>query len=354
LPIDGKGAPLPDRNYIPGNMIAPAPPRGLSFRAMPRLRFAPYAWGVVVFSFAVIVWGAYVRASGSGAGCGSHWPLCNGTVLQRDPAIETIIELGHRTTSFVALLLVVGLVGLARRDFPAGHIVRRAAWATLFFMVTEALVGAGIVLLRLVADNDSLARAVYLGVHLVNTFLLLAVMTLTAWWGSGRPAPTLPVDWRRLVPMLGVLGGLLLVGITGAITALGDTLFPAGSLAEGMRQDASPAAHILLRLRVFHPVLALTVGAVLLVLAVRVNLRDASPSTSLVGRLAAGLVLAPVAGGVLNLLLLAPIWMQLVHLFLADLVWLSAVLLTASVAAEAPAIASGLGSPALDTAIAHR
>jgi len=354
LPIDGKGAPLPDRNYIPGNMIAPAPPRGLSFRAMPRLRFAPYAWGVVVFSFAVIVWGAYVRASGSGAGCGSHWPLCNGTVLQRDPAIETIIELGHRTTSFVALLLVVGLVGLARRDFPAGHIVRRAAWATLFFMVTEALVGAGIVLLRLVADNDSLARAVYLGVHLVNTFLLLAVMTLTAWWGSGRPAPTLPVDWRRLVPMLGVLGGLLLVGITGAITALGDTLFPAGSLAEGMRQDASPAAHILLRLRVFHPVLALTVGAVLLVLAVRVTLRDASPATSLVGRLAAGLVLAQVAGGVLNLLLLAPIWMQLVHLFLADLVWLSAVLLTASVAAEAPAIASGLGAPALDTAIAHR
>jgi len=321
---------------------------------MPRPRFAPYAWGVVAFSFAVIVWGAYVRASGSGAGCGSHWPLCNGTVLPRDPALETIIELGHRATSFVALVLVVGLVVLARWDFPAGHIVRRAAWSSLFFMITEALVGAGIVLLRLVADNDSLARAVYLGVHLVNTFLLLAAMSLTAWWGSGQPAPILPLDRRRIAPLLGVLGGLLLVGITGAITALGDTLFPAGSLAEGMRQDASPTAHILLRLRVFHPVLALTVGTVLLALAVRVTLRDASPATSRVGRLAAGLVLAQVALGVLNLLLLAPIWMQLVHLFMADLVWLGAVLLTAAAAAEASPIASGRQSPALDTAIAHR
>ena len=321
---------------------------------MPRPRFAPYAWGVVAFSFAVIVWGAYVRASGSGAGCGSHWPLCNGTVLPRDPALETIIELGHRATSFVALVLVVGLVVLARWDFPAGHIVRRAAWSSLFFMITEALVGAGIVLLRLVADNDSLARAVYLGVHLVNTFLLLAAMSLTAWWGSGQPAPILPLDRRRIASLLGVLGGLLLVGITGAITALGDTLFPAGSLAEGMRQDASPTAHILLRLRVFHPVLALTVGTVLLALAVRVTLRDASPATTRVGRLAAGLVLVQVALGVLNLLLLAPIWMQLVHLFMADLVWLGAVLLTAAAAAEASPIASGRQSPALDTAIAHR
>jgi len=241
--------------------------------------------------------------------------------------------------------LALGAVALQR----AGVVGVTAA-----MVATEALVGAGIVLLRLVADNDSLARAVYLGVHLVNTFLLLAAMSLTAWWGSGQPAPILPLDRRRIAPLLGVLGGLLLVGITGAITALGDTLFPAGSLAEGMRQDASPTAHILLRLRVFHPVLALTVGTVLLALAVRVTLRDASPATSRVGRLAAGLVLAQVALGVLNLLLLAPIWMQLVHLFMADLVWLGAVLLTAAAAAEASPIASGRQSPALDTAIAHR
>lgn len=321
---------------------------------MLRPRFAPFAWGVVIVSFLVVVWGAYVRASGSGAGCGSHWPLCNGSVLPRDPALETIVEFLHRATSGVALLLVVGLAALARRTYPAGHVVRRAAWASLFFMVTEALVGAGLVLLELVAHNDSVARAVYLGVHLVNTFLLLAALTLTAWWGSGRPAPVRPVDWRRLAPLLLTLGGLLLVGVTGAVTALGDTLFPAGSLAEGMRQDTSPTAHILLRLRVLHPILAITVGAVLLVLSVRGTLRETSPATSLAGRFAAGLVLTQVAAGVLNLLLLAPIWMQLVHLFLADLVWLSAVLLTACAAAETVQTASRSQSPALDTAIAHR
>ncbi len=316
---------------------------------MPRPRFAPHAWGVVAFSFAVIVWGAYVRASGSGAGCGAHWPLCNGSVLPRDPGIETIIEFAHRTTSGIALLLVVGLVVQARRYFPAGHIVRRAAWASLFLVVTEALVGAGLVLLELVAHNDSAARAVYLGVHLVNTFLLLAAMTLTAWWGTGRPAPQLPIDWRRLAPLAGVLAGLLVVGVTGAIAALGDTLFPAGSLAEGMRQDTSPTAHYLLRIRVLHPMLAITVGAVLLTLAVRGSLRETSPAAALVGRLAAGLVLLQFIAGVLNLLLLAPIWMQLVHLFLADLVWLSAVLLTAcAAAAEVAPAASGSQSPALD------
>jgi heme A synthase len=163
-----------------------------------------------------------------------------------------------------------------------------------------------------------------------------------------------PVEWRRLAPLLAVLAGLLLVGVSGAITALGDTLFPAGSLAEGLQQDASPTAHILLRLRVFHPILAVLVGGTLLALAVRTMARGASPATSLVGRLAAAAVLVQVTVGVLNLLLLAPIWMQLVHLFLADLVWLSAVLLAASVAAEAAPIASGRTSPALDTAIAHR
>lgn len=321
---------------------------------MLRPRFAPYAWGVVAFTFAVILWGAYVRASGSGAGCGAHWPLCNGVVLPRDPAAATIIEFAHRTTSGIALLLVVGLVALARRDFGPGHLVRKAAWTTLFFMLTEALVGAGLVLLELVAHNDSIARAVYLGVHLANTFLLLAAMSLTAWWGSGQSAPAHPLDWRRVAPLGAVLAGLLLVGITGAITALGDTLFPAGSLVEGIRQDASPTAHVLLRLRVLHPILAVTVGMVLLAIAVRITLRDTSPAAALVGRLAAGLVLLQLVAGVLNLLFLAPIWMQLVHLFLADLVWLSAVLLTACAAAGTVAATQSSQSPALDTAIAHR
>ncbi len=48
--------------------------------------FSRYAWGVLLWNVLVALWGAYVRATGSGAGCGSHWPTCNGEILPRAPA----------------------------------------------------------------------------------------------------------------------------------------------------------------------------------------------------------------------------------------------------------------------------
>jgi heme A synthase len=95
----------------------------------------------------VILWGAFVRATGSGAGCGSHWPLCNGELVPRAPQVETVIEFIHRATSGLAFLLVLGLFVLAWRVYPKGDLVRRAAALSFLFIVTEALVGAGLVLL---------------------------------------------------------------------------------------------------------------------------------------------------------------------------------------------------------------
>src|SRR5215210_628478 len=152
----------------------------------PMDRFARYSWTTLAFTLAVILWGATVRATGSGAGCGSHWPLCNGEVVPRSPRIETVIELTHRVTSGIALLLVIGLVVLAFRWRPRGHAARKAAGWTLFFMLTEAAVGAGLVLFELVADNQSIARALFMATHLINTFFLLGAMTLTAHFASGR------------------------------------------------------------------------------------------------------------------------------------------------------------------------
>ncbi len=310
-------------------------------------RFARLAWGVLGYNLLVVMFGAFVRATGSGAGCGSHWPLCNGTILQRNPATETIIELTHRLTSGVALLLVIGLVIAAIRTFPAGHLARRGAWVSLGLIIVEALVGAGLVLLKLVADNDSIARAVYLGVHLLNTFLLVAALALTAWWArEERPV------WGRIpLGMVLACAGLMVVGVSGAITALGDTLFPAGSLAEGIRQDTSPTAHLLVRLRVIHPVLAVVVGLTLLGLALRVALRAEDRSRTWLARAVAILVLLQLSIGVTNLVLLAPTTLQLLHLLFADLVWISAILLAASLAAEPqPAghpAAAGLAAAAL-------
>jgi heme A synthase len=296
-------------------------------------KFAKYSWFVLVITIGVILWGALVRATGSGAGCGSHWPSCNGVVVPLNPTSETLIEFTHRATSGIAFLLVVGMLVWAFRLYPKGHHVRLGASLSMFFMITEALVGASLVLFGWVADDASLGRAISISVHLVNTFLLLAALSLTAWWATGGAPIRLRGHGPVLAALAGGLFGVMAIGVTGAITALGDTLFPAGSLAEGFRQDIDPTAHFLIQLRVFHPLIAILVGFYHFFIASLIGLFT---DTLLVKRFAIaliGLFFIQLVAGVVNLVLLAPIWMQLVHLFLADMVWISLVLLTASVLA---------------------
>src|SRR5437868_3180482 len=282
-------------------------------------RFAAYAWGVLAYNLAVILWGAYVRASVSGNGCGSHWPLCNGEVIPTAPQTKTLIEFAHRLTSGLSVVLLVVLVVWAWRAFPSGHRVRRAALLSVIFIFTEALIGAGLVLFDYVAQNASIGRALFMSVHLTNTFVLLAVLALTAWWATG--APHVRLRGQGIVAQLFALGlcGTLMLAVSGAITALGDTLFPARTFAEGFSRDFSPAAHFLLRLRVIHPALALMAGCYVVLTASYVS--NFLRPTQRVKRLTALLVtifLLQLGAGLLNLYLLAPVWLQLTHLFLAD------------------------------------
>jgi heme A synthase len=308
-------------------------------------RVTRYAWLTLAWNVAVILWGAVVRATGSGAGCGSHWPLCNGEVVPRAPGAATLVEYSHRLTSGLALLMVAGLVVCVFRSRPRRHPARAAAAFSLLFILGEAAVGAGLVLFELVADNASVARALFMATHLVNTFLLVGALALTAHWaGGGRP---LRLRGRSaLVAGVGLaLGGVLLVGISGAVAALGDTLFPAASLAEALRQDLSSTAHVLLRLRLLHPALAAVVGLGVLLLAFQHNV---SHPGSAHGRSTAALVVVQMLTGVLNVSLLAPVWLQIAHLLLADLLWISLLLLGATALGEGAAESTGLSAVALD------
>jgi heme A synthase len=294
------------------------------------LRFASYAWLVLGANIGVILWGAYVRASGSGAGCGSHWPLCNGRIVPRDPSSETLVELSHRLSSGVALLLVVGMAVWAWRSYERGHVVRRGAALSLFFIITEALVGAGLVLFQLVADNASIARATFMAVHLSNTFLLLAALALTGWWASGGQPTRLRGQGGVAIGLLAGCAGMILLGASGAVTALGDTLFPSKSLAEGLRADFSPTAHFLIRLRIYHPAIAIGLGCYLTLIGWYSQRVRPSPETRRLSLLLAGLFVLQLVLGALNVLLQAPIPMQIMHLLLADGVWIALVLLTAA------------------------
>ncbi|MER2600231.1 MAG: COX15/CtaA family protein [Caldilineales bacterium] len=296
-------------------------------------RYAKFAWAVMVWNVLTALWGAFVRATGSGAGCGNHWPLCNGDVLPRTPQADTLVEFSHRITSGIALIGVLVLLVWAFRAFPKGHPVRWGAVGSAFFIITESLLGASLVIFGWVTNNDSAGRAVVVSIHLVNTFLLIASLAVTAWWASGQRPVVLPryrwVIWGMRVGLL----GLLVVGITGAITALGDTLFPAASLAEGLRQDMDPSRHFLIELRVWHPVISVLVGVYVAWLARLVSSINVSQQITRVARVLIVLVGIQLLMGFVNVLLLAPVWMQVVHLLLADGVWLSAVFLAASIAA---------------------
>ena len=219
--------------------------------------------------------------------------------------------------------------------------MRRLAWLAILFIVVEAALGAGLVLLEYVGQNSSGARAVWMAAHLVNTFLLLAVLALLA----ERPRADsddekLSVKGVRAGTTVGraprwldfvSLTALLLTAMTGAIAALGDTLFPATSLVEGMAQDLSPTAHFLIQLRVLHPLVAIAGGLLCIYLARSV--RDRSPAGARAGYWAKRLIaLVPTqfAIGLATLAFLAPVPLQLLHLLCADLVWIASVLLVDS------------------------
>lgn len=289
-----------------------------------------FAWGVVVYFAAVILWGAVVRSTGSGDGCGDHWPLCNGTVLQHAASIQTRIEFTHRITSGISLLAVVVLLAWTRRATTKGHLARPAAATALFLTLMEAVLGALLVKLGLTAGSLSPLRPPFLALHLTNTLLLVAALALSAHFlgrsrGMHRDQVALQTPWRILAGVLLVT----LVAVTGSLAALGDTLFPPASLAAAFHQDLSTATLWLVRWRWVHPVLALLTGGFLLWMLL--SARKAEANRRLAEAVLA-LTVCVLLLGLLDVLLLAPVWLQITHLAAALALWTSLVVLAARTA----------------------
>jgi len=272
-------------------------------------------WGTLAYTAAVALWGAYVRASSSGDGCGNHWPFCNGDIIPQAPTLKTIIEFTHRASTGLDSILVLLLAVWAFRAYPRTHPVRFGAILSGTFLVTEALIGAALVKLEHVAGNTSPYRAYSLSIHLLNTLTLLACLALTAWWASGKARVAMRgrATWTLVAVML--------LGVSGAIAALGDTLFPARSLAEGFAQDFASGANIFVRLRWLHPAIAMGVACLVFWYAMTNGVRRA--------RWVLVLMAAQVCAGLLNLVLMAPVAMQMIHLLLAYAFWVALVLLAA-------------------------
>jgi cytochrome c oxidase assembly protein subunit 15 len=291
---------------------------------------------VLGYFIAVILWGTLVRATGAGAGCGNHWPLCNGTVLQHSASIHTLIEFTHRITSGLSLIAVLILLFWTLAGTVRGHLARLAAWAALLLTLTEAILGALLVRLGLTAQSQSPLRPAFLALHLANTLLLLATLTLTAHL-LGRRGGYLWSSIRLTAPFaaLGGILAVLVVGVTGSLAALGDTLFPPASLGAALRQDLSAASVWLLRWRWMHPGIALLAALFVLWLLPRAGRGAGREGNRPLALLVLGLVTCTGLLGLLDVLLLAPVWVQVAHLAAADCLWAALVTLTARLTLQA-------------------
>ena len=286
-----------------------------------------FGWAVAAYNLFVILFGAWVRITGSGAGCGDHWPTCKGEIVPLAPTMHTIIEYTHRLTTGLETLMIIGLAVAVHRfaTHRKDEVALRWVLAAIAFLVVEAGVGALLVNARLVADDARPIRGVVVGLHLVNTLLLTAALALIPL--SVRTPTPRNTDGAARWPI--TLAGIsfALICATGAVTALGDTLFPLtdGSIADRLAQDAGPAVHIFRKLRIVHPITAVAVAGGLLALSARVASSTAQPARAWFARALGIGTLLQTALGFVNISLGAPGWMQIVHLAAAFVVWLALV-----------------------------
>jgi cytochrome c oxidase assembly protein subunit 15 len=285
-----------------------------------------YAWGVVAYNVLVILWGAIVRATGSGAGCGDNWPLCNGDFFPHHPRIATVIEFAHRSMTGVSTFLVIALVIWTFLAASRGHRARRAAIASAILLITEALLGAVLVLGGYVGHNISAARVLVQSIHFTNTMLFLGSLALTAGCLDDRharhgqrisPTRSSTAFWPACIALLATI----VVGATGSVAALADTLFPSPTLLAGFASDFAASSPLLVRMRWIHPAAAVVGFCCVTWLVMKVGSRLAW--------VVAGLLCLQFIVGIADVLLLAPTWMQILHLLGADLYWIALVCLAA-------------------------
>ena len=294
-------------------------PSKLSFGAV------QVAWLTLVVNVIVILQGAVVRATGSGAGCGRHWPTCNGEVVPLDHTVASMIEFSHRLLSLVALIcgLILLIVAIRSRKNKTGFLVFSAA--SFFFLIIEALLGAATVLFGLTGENISTARGLMVSFHLMNSLLLVGSLSLAVLYSNRKnanQAQTIQSLWPLQLnkqPLLATILGLGLLGMlflmfSGGIAAMGNTMFPSETLQEGLAADFDPESHPLVRLRILHPLIAIFVGIYLFISLGLAWMMKPVEDAKRVAKILLGVYIFQLLIGTLNLALLAPIVLQLLHL----------------------------------------
>ena len=268
----------------------------------------------IVLSILSILAGAFVRATGSGDGCGSTWPTCKGKIIPQLSDTSEIIEFSHRSISGI-LLIVTLIIFTKSRNMSKGSITRTTVNFLTFFVVFEAAIGAVIVLYEWVGLNSSLPRIIAVPIHLVNTFGLLACYAIL-YKVLLNNFKNIKQLWDRRFVFVAFL--FLLSGATGSITALADVLFPSASFYEGLMEDFDRTSELLTRLRILHPIVATGLSVALIIESRKIQ-KDYKIDVKFLQLL----VIVAVTLGVLNVLSNIVLLLSIFHLAIADLLWIT-------------------------------
>ena len=268
----------------------------------------------IVLSILSILAGAFVRATGSGDGCGSTWPTCKGKIIPQLSDTSEVIEFSHRSVSGI-LLIVTLIIFIKSRNMSKGSIVRTTVNFLTFFVLFEAAIGAVIVLYEWVGLNSSLPRIIAVPIHLVNTFGLLACYAIL-YKVLLNNFKNIKQLWDRRFVFIAFL--FLLSGATGSITALADVLFPSASFYEGLMEDFDRTSELLTRLRILHPMVATGLSVALII-----ESRKVQKDYKIDVKFFQILVFIAVILGVLNVLSNILLLLSILHLAIADLLWIT-------------------------------
>ena len=268
----------------------------------------------IVLSILSILAGAFVRATGSGDGCGSTWPTCKGKIIPQLSDSSEVIEFSHRSISGI-LLIVTLIIFIKSRNMSKGTIVRTTVNFLTFFVIFEAAIGAVIVLYEWVGLNSSLPRIIAVPIHLVNTFGLLACYAVL-YKVLLNNFKNIKQLWDRRFVFVAFL--FLLSGATGSITALADVLFPSASFYEGLMEDFDRTSELLTRLRILHPIVATGLSVALIIESRKIQ-KDYKIDVKFLQLL----VIVAVTLGVLNVLSNIVLLLSIFHLAIADLLWIT-------------------------------
>ncbi len=291
-------------------------------------RIKVLSWSVLWLTVAVVIGGALVRATDSGAGCGESWPICGGEFIPDIGNYHTAIEVSHRLMTGLLGFALVAVYVLVRRDFEKEHRLRRAVRAAGILLVIESLLGASLVLFGWVELDASIARLIVVPLHLVNTFLLVGAMTMVAFFASGGNGFRVDAGNRRDQLVVGGLVIVLIIGATGALNALADTLIQSDALRRSAPGEFLVTEPVLRQIRAIHPFVAI-IGGLTIYMLVRYLATEASRPVRLLALGIQGIVWLQFFVGLLNIALEVPLELQLIHLFVADVLWIAFVLLGA-------------------------